>query len=128
MMRPILPAIADEFFYGTTVQGGAFGWGTVFRTRGTAEYEVLHSFGASTFELGPPFGDPFSPGYFPPPVGASPSSPLLQATDGTFFGTTAFGGNPNPDPTTFPVTATATVNITATAGGVSKSSTLTVKK
>jgi hypothetical protein len=30
--------------------------------------------------------------------------------------------------TTFPVTATTTVNITATAGGVSKSSTLTVKK
>ena len=90
---------ADGYFYGTTVNGGAFGWGSVFRTRGTAEYEVLHSFGASTFELGPPFGDAFSPGYVPQRVGADPSSPLLQASDGTFFGTTAFGGNPNGDDT-----------------------------
>ena len=60
---------------------------------------MLHSFGASTFELGPPFGDPFSAGYIPPSVGAGPSSALLQAIDGTFFGTTAFGGNPNGDQT-----------------------------
>jgi uncharacterized repeat protein (TIGR03803 family) len=90
---------SDGFFYGTTVYGGAFGWGSVFRTRGTAEYEVLHSFGASTFEAGPVFGALFSPGYIPPSVGASPSSPLLQASDGTFFGMTAFGGNPNGDST-----------------------------
>src|SRR5262245_5781347 len=68
----------DGAFYGTTSGGGAFSAGTAFRANMFGRISVLHS-----------FGDGPSDGQFP-------SSPLIQAADGTFFGTTFGGGNPNP--------------------------------
>jgi uncharacterized repeat protein (TIGR03803 family) len=66
----------DGFFYGTTRGGGAHYEGTVFRVSATGEFVVLHSF------------DPSTGG------GAQPWAPLIQATDGMFYGTTLAGGNP----------------------------------
>ncbi len=78
----------DGLFYGTSARGGIFGWGTAFRANANGVVEVLHSFGSEHFEVGPAFFIPYSPGYVPPPVGAAPSSSLLQASDGSFYGMT----------------------------------------
>src|ERR1044071_1967436 len=68
----------DGVLYGTTVGGGAFATpleGTVYRLNkdGTG-YCVLHSFG----------GDQANPAYV--------TSSLIQASDGSFYGTSKFGG------------------------------------
>jgi uncharacterized repeat protein (TIGR03803 family) len=69
---------SDGFFYGTTTGGGAHYEGAVFRTDASgASFTVLHSFDSAD-----------SGGY-------QPYAPLLQASDGTFYGTTSLGGNPN---------------------------------
>jgi len=60
-------------FYGTTLYGGAHGAGTVFEISAAGKLKTLHSFGAS--------GD-----------GANPYAALVQAADGTFYGTTYSGG------------------------------------
>ena len=65
----------DGMFYGTTRGGGAHFEGTVFRVSAAGAFAVLHSF------------DPNSGG------GAQPWAPLIQATDGTFYGTTVAGGS-----------------------------------
>jgi uncharacterized repeat protein (TIGR03803 family) len=60
--------------YGTTLSGGAYGYGTVFRLAPDGTYKVLHSFA----------GDPSD--------GAIPTSePILDST-GTLYGTTGQGG------------------------------------
>jgi uncharacterized repeat protein (TIGR03803 family) len=71
---------SDNLFYGTTSTGGAYGYGIAFRADRTGAITVLHSFGADASD------------------GQTPSSPLIQAADGsaTFYGTTLAGGNPNP--------------------------------
>jgi uncharacterized repeat protein (TIGR03803 family) len=67
---------ADGDFYGTTVQGGdgsCFdGCGTVFKITPGGTLTMLHSFNSSD--------------------GASPYAPLVQGTDGNFYGTTETGG------------------------------------
>ena len=64
---------ADGDFYGTTASGGASERGTVFRMTPGGSVTVLHAFtGLST-------------------DGAQPLAPLVQATDGNFYGTTASG-------------------------------------
>jgi uncharacterized repeat protein (TIGR03803 family) len=60
-------------FYGTTLYGGAHGAGTVFEISAAGKLKTLHSFGAA--------GD-----------GANPYATLVQAADGTFYGTTYSGG------------------------------------
>ena len=61
-------------FYGTTVSGGAYGGGTVFKMDSSGNVTVLHSFGAS--------GD-----------GANPYGGLIFSTSGTYlWGTTKNGG------------------------------------
>ncbi len=60
-------------FYGTTLYGGAHGAGTVFEISAAGKLKTLHSFGAA--------GD-----------GANPYAALVQAADGTFYGTTYSGG------------------------------------
>jgi uncharacterized repeat protein (TIGR03803 family) len=59
-------------FYGTTVYGGATGYGTVFQITTTNPLITLHSFASSD--------------------GRYPVSGLTQANDGNFYGTTSSGG------------------------------------
>jgi uncharacterized repeat protein (TIGR03803 family) len=61
-------------FYGTTIGGGARRRGTIFKINGEGTLTVLHSFHG-------------------PPRGEEPSSGLLQATDGNFYGATEYGAN-----------------------------------
>ncbi len=65
---------SDGNFYGTTYSGGAYcePCGTVFRITPSGSLTVLHSFNGTD--------------------GASPSSALIQASDGNFYGTTYAGG------------------------------------
>ena len=67
----------DGNFYGTTqgAQGGAINEGTIFEITEGATLTTLHTFS---------FTD-----------GSTPEAGLLQATDGTFFGTTSQGGANN---------------------------------
>jgi uncharacterized repeat protein (TIGR03803 family) len=72
----------DGNFYGTTSEGGAdgtcdppYGCGTVFKITSAGELTTLHTFNGTD--------------------GAYPFGALLQATDGTFYGTTPDGGAKN---------------------------------
>jgi uncharacterized repeat protein (TIGR03803 family) len=72
----------DGNFYGTTSVGGAdgtcdppYGCGTVFKITSAGELTTLHTFNGTD--------------------GAYPFGALLQATDGTFYGTTPDGGAKN---------------------------------
>lgn len=67
---------ADGNFYGTTIAGGAFDGGTVFQITPEGTLTTLHSFCAQTDCLDP----------------AQPMAGLIQAADGNFYGTTAWGG------------------------------------
>jgi uncharacterized repeat protein (TIGR03803 family) len=66
----------DGHFYGTTSSGGALGaepaYGTVFRMDAAGNVVVLHRFSG--------------------PDGATPVAALLEANDGSFYGTTSRGG------------------------------------
>jgi uncharacterized repeat protein (TIGR03803 family) len=64
---------SDGNFYGTTLYGGTNGQGTVYRITPDGVETVLWSFG------GP--GD-----------GSQPWSGLIQGNDGSFYGTTSYGG------------------------------------
>lgn len=66
----------DGNLYGTTTAGGAYGYGTVFKIAPTGELTTLHSFCSQ-----PNCAD-----------GMLPSSGLIQATDGNFYGTTSQEG------------------------------------
>src|SRR6266571_1076014 len=63
---------SDGNFYGTTLYGGASGYGTVFKVDAAGTLTTLHSFNQSD--------------------GANPYAGLIQASDGTFYGTTSQGG------------------------------------
>ena len=65
---------ADGNFYGTTISGGAFGVGTAFKMTPSGAVTILHDFADN-------------------PDAASPYGPLIQATDGNFYGTTYRGGS-----------------------------------
>ncbi|HEY1716779.1 MAG TPA: choice-of-anchor tandem repeat GloVer-containing protein [Verrucomicrobiae bacterium] len=77
---------SDGLFYGTTVFGGtnyagAFtGNGTVFKITTNGDLTTLVSFNGTN-------------GY---PNGYDPQGYLTQGSDGNFYGTTLYGGNPNP--------------------------------
>jgi len=64
---------ADGNFYGTTRGGGAFGHGTIFRLDTAGTLTTLHHFAGGS-------------------EGADPYAGVIQAADGTFYGTTLFGG------------------------------------
>jgi uncharacterized repeat protein (TIGR03803 family) len=66
----------DGNFYGTTSEGGAYSEGTVFKMTPSGTLTSLYS---------------FCPQYNCPD-GANPLSGVMQATDGTLYGTTAGGG------------------------------------
>jgi len=61
-------------FYGTTYDGGAYGYGTVFELSSTGTETVLYSFGSQS-------GD-----------GANPYAGLIMARKGNLYGTTVNGG------------------------------------
>jgi uncharacterized repeat protein (TIGR03803 family) len=63
---------ADGSLYGTTTQGGAWGFGTVFKIDATGIVTTLHSFNSTD--------------------GASPRGGLIQGSDGNFYGLTSSGG------------------------------------
>lgn len=64
---------SDRNFYGVTVSGGASGGGTVFKTTTAGRLSTLYSFTGNA-------------------DGDSPLAPLIQGSDGAFYGTTADGG------------------------------------
>jgi uncharacterized repeat protein (TIGR03803 family) len=64
----------DGNFYGTTMNGGAAGYGTVFTVTAGGAETVLWSFGVTAGDSQNPF------------------APLLQASDGNFYGTSVYGG------------------------------------
>ena len=68
----------DGNFYGTTLGGGAYGWGTIFKIMPSGKLTTLYSF--------------CSQGY-PCTDGLYPYAGLIQATNGSFYGTTVFGGS-----------------------------------
>src|SRR5262249_5405760 len=65
---------SDGNFYGTTALGGMFYQGTLFRMTPAGAVTILHSFSGL-------LGD-----------GSIPMGGLVQASDGTLYGTTALGG------------------------------------
>jgi len=67
-------------FYGTTYHGGVNNEGTVFKITPSGRLATIYNFCSQTN-----CGD-----------GAMPYAGLIQATDGDFYGTTAFGGPANP--------------------------------
>lgn len=77
---------SDGALYGTTLQGGPSRIGTIFRvlTDGSS-FSVLHAFARGSSD------------------GANPSAPLMQGSDGAFYGTT-FGGGAFDAGTVFRVT------------------------
>jgi uncharacterized repeat protein (TIGR03803 family) len=75
--RSALLLAADGNYYGTAYQGGASGYGTVFRMTPAGTVTALYSFG----------GTPRSGGY--------PLSGLTQDASGALYGTTEKGGHVN---------------------------------
>lgn len=69
---------SDGNFYGTTLNGGTNGFGTVFRISPSGSYTNLHSFAG-----GYGYGND---------DGHAPYGGLVQGRDGNFYGTTALGG------------------------------------
>jgi uncharacterized repeat protein (TIGR03803 family) len=66
----------DGAYYGTTRSGGIYAQGSIFKltVHGSAvTFETLHAFKG--------------------PDGAAPSAPLVEASDGFFYGTTSAGGS-----------------------------------
>jgi len=86
----------DGNFYGTTVEGGAMGDGTVFKITPSGTLTTLHSFDGTD--------------------GFSPEGALVQATNGNFYGTTAFGGA-NGKGTVFEITPNGTLTTLASFNG-----------
>jgi uncharacterized repeat protein (TIGR03803 family) len=64
----------DGNLYGTTSEGGAYGFGTVFKVTTSGVESVMWNFGVGA-------------------DGQTPKGRLLQATDGNFYGTTESGGS-----------------------------------
>jgi uncharacterized repeat protein (TIGR03803 family) len=64
---------AQGNLYGTTVYGGLYGWGTVFKLTPTGKETVLYNFG-------------------PPPDAETPEAGLVMDANGNLFGTTSWGG------------------------------------
>jgi uncharacterized repeat protein (TIGR03803 family) len=73
---PMGPLIRDAVgnLYGTTVSGGKFGWGTVFKLDKTGKETVLHSFTGGADGNGPRAG-------------------VIRDSAGNMYGTTLYGGD-----------------------------------
>jgi uncharacterized repeat protein (TIGR03803 family) len=80
-------------YYGTTSQGGTYGYGTVFEITPSGVLITLYSFCAQSTC----------------PDGAYPYAGLVQGTNGTFYGTTSGGGANGNYGTVFKITAGGTL-------------------
>ncbi len=96
----------DGSFYGTTVSGGETaqqclssipGCGTLFRITPAGTLTTLHKFNGAD--------------------GWGPYGGLVQGTDGSFYGTTGYGGAYNPAGTVFKITATGELTVLHSFGG-----------
>ncbi|HEX3322591.1 MAG TPA: choice-of-anchor tandem repeat GloVer-containing protein [Terriglobales bacterium] len=67
----------DGYFYGTTREGGAFGWGSVFKVNSAGKFAIVHSFCPPGQNCG-----------VMTPDSAYPGATLIQASDGSFYGVT----------------------------------------
>src|SRR6185503_19447910 len=76
---------SDGNYYGSTIEGVASDQGTIFKTTPAGTVTTLHSFTLNV-------------------DGGLPYSALIQATDGSFYGTTLRGGNSD-DGTLFKITS-----------------------
>ena len=91
----------DGNFYGTTELGGTNGSnGTVFQITPAGTFTTLYQFGSL------------------PTDGLNPAAPLLQGSDGDFYGTTASGGTNTVDGTLFKITPAGTLTTLYQFGGV----------
>jgi len=74
--NPTAPLLqySDGNFYGTAYNGGANGWGTVFKITPTGAFTTLFSFNPFVY-----------------PYGGGPTAGLITASDDNFYGTTLFG-------------------------------------
>jgi uncharacterized repeat protein (TIGR03803 family) len=79
----------DGKLYGTAQGGGAYYGGTIFKVTTSGVLMTLYNFCSQGGEC---------------TDGSGPSAPLMQATDGSFYGTTQFGGIDGYDGTVFRVT------------------------
>jgi len=82
---------SDGNFYGVTAYGGSSNAGTVFKVTPAGAETVLHVFAGGS-------------------DGAAPQTPLLQANDGNFYGTTPLGGTSSAG-TLFRVTTAGTETV-----------------
>jgi uncharacterized repeat protein (TIGR03803 family) len=89
---PLIQA-TDGDFYGTTVNGGINSSGTFFKMTPGGALTTLYKFCSLT-----KCAD-----------GDLPFGPLIQATDGNFYGTTEGGGGPSGDGVVFKITPTGTL-------------------
>jgi uncharacterized repeat protein (TIGR03803 family) len=90
--QPTAPPIqgTDGNFYGTTVQGGASGCGTVYKLTPAGTFTTLYQFDLTH--------------------GCGPYAPLVQGTNGNLYGTTYFGGS-NRDEAVFKVTTAGKLTV-----------------
>ncbi len=90
---PYAPPIqgSDGNWYGTTTSEGVNGAGTVYKITPSGTLTTLYSFDGGTH-------------------GGQPRAPLLQATDGSFYGTTTYGGQ-NGYGTVFKITSAGKLTV-----------------
>ncbi len=91
----------DGNFYGTTMDGGANGYGTVFQVTTNGTLTTLHSFTTTVYD---------GTGYYTNFDGANPSTSLALGPDGNLYGTTE-GGGVNGQGTVFQMTTNGTLNV-----------------
>lgn len=78
---PVLAGNPATALYGVTTQGGAYGYGTIYKltpSNGTYKETVIHNFNI----------DDLSDGAYP----SAPLGPLNGPSGGNFYGTTEYGG------------------------------------
>jgi uncharacterized repeat protein (TIGR03803 family) len=88
----------DGRFYGTTGRGGSNGWGTVFAIATNGAFTGIYSFTNQA-------------------DGNDPVAPLVQGVDGSFYGTTLYGGT-NGDGTIFKIAPSGLFSNLYTFGSV----------
>jgi uncharacterized repeat protein (TIGR03803 family) len=91
---PIAPLIqgTDGNFYGTTFSGGggSANGGVVYKITSAGKFTTLHVFSSTD--------------------GAGPTAPLVQGSDGKFYGTTSYGSSgPTTEGTVFKITSAGTI-------------------